>query len=162
MEERETELTVTREFGRTLTFLYRSRAKYMGERLRDYGFAGAMFMILLHVDRHPGVSQDRIANHLYIDKCNVARRTKKLEELGYLYRETDPDDRRQNKLYLTPQGAALAPEIRACLESWARTVTAGLSDTQREELLSLLLKTRDGVKLTGARQDPPTQEKEGS
>ena len=74
----------------------------------------------------------------------MARRTKKLEELGYLYRETDPDDRRQNKLYLTPQGAALAPEIRACLESWARTVTAGLSDTQREELLSLLLKTRDG------------------
>ena len=26
-----------REFGRTLTFLYRSRAKFMGERLRDYG-----------------------------------------------------------------------------------------------------------------------------
>lgn len=76
MEDRETELTFTREFGRTLTFLYRSRAKYMGERLREYGFAGAMFMILLHVDRHPGVSQDRIANHLYIDKCNVARRTK--------------------------------------------------------------------------------------
>ena len=35
MEDRETELTFTREFGRTLTFLYRSRAKYMGERLRD-------------------------------------------------------------------------------------------------------------------------------
>ena len=25
-----------REFGRTLTFLYRSRAKFMGERLRDF------------------------------------------------------------------------------------------------------------------------------
>ena len=46
-------------------------------------------MILLHVDRHPGASQDSIANHMYIDKCNVARRTKKLEELGYIRRETD-------------------------------------------------------------------------
>lgn len=160
VEERSSHFT--RELGRAVTFLSRSRKRFMNERLRDYGFSGAMYMILLHIERHPGTTQDSIANHMFIDKCNVARRTKKLEELGYLYRETDPDDRRQNKLYLTPQGAALAPEIRACLESWARTVTAGLSDSQREELLSLLLKTRDGVKLTGARQDPPTQEKEGS
>ena len=161
MEDRETELTFTREFGRTLTFLYRSRAKYMGERLRDYGFAGAMFMILLHVDRHPGVSQDRIANHLYIDKCNVAGAPKSwrswLPLPGDRPRRPPPEQTLPDAPRRRP-----GPGDPACLESWARTVTAGLSDTQREELLSLLLKTRDGVKLTGARQDPPTQEKEGS
>lgn len=41
----------------------------------------------------PGATQDSIANHLFIDKCNVARRTKKLETLGYLYRETNQNDR---------------------------------------------------------------------
>ena len=140
MEDRETELTFTREFGRTLTFLYRSRAKYMGERLRDYGFAGAMFMILLHVDRHPGVSQDRIANHLYIDKCNVARRTKKLEALGYLYRETNQNDRRQNNLYLTEKGRELVPIIRSYMGQWGREITAGLTDEERATLIGLLTK----------------------
>ena len=41
---------------------------------------------------------------MYIDKCNVARRTKKLEELGYIRRETGKVDRRQNNLYLTEEG----------------------------------------------------------
>lgn len=129
-----------REFGRTLTFLYRSRAKFMGERLRDYGFSGAMYMILLHVDRHPGASQDSIANHMYLDKCNVARRTKKLEALGYLYRETNQNDRRQNNLYLTEKGRELVPIIRSYMGQWGREITAGLTDEERTTLIGLLTK----------------------
>ena len=99
VEERSSHFT--RELGRAVTFLSRSRKRFMNERLRDYGFSGAMYMILLHIERHPGTTQDSIANHMFIDKCNVARRTKKLEALGYLYRETNQNDRRQNNLYLT-------------------------------------------------------------
>lgn len=130
----------TREFGRALTFLQRSRSKFMGERLRDYGFSGAMYMILLHVYRHPGASQDSIANHMYINKCNVARHTKKLEQLGYLRRETDQADRRQNNLYLTGQGEELAPEIRAYLRQWGEEITAGLQEEEKSTLLALLTK----------------------
>lgn len=130
-----------REFGRALTFLQRSRSKFMGERLRDYGFSGAMYMILLHVDRHPGASQDSIANHMYINKCNVARHTRKLELLGYLRRETDQADRRQNNLYLTEKGRALAPEIREYLGQWGEKITAGLQETEKATLLSLLTRT---------------------
>ena len=135
-----------REFGRTLTFLYRSRAKFMGERLRDYGFSGAMYMILLHVDRHPGASQDSIANHMYLDKWNVARRTKKLEELGYLTRRTDPADRRQNNLFLTEKGRELVPVIRSYLAQWGRTITEDLTSQECATLLELL------TKMTGQNQ----------
>ncbi len=130
-----------REFGRAVTFLHRSRSKFMGERLRDYGFSGAMYMILLHIDRHPGASQDSIASHMYINKCNVARHTKKLELLGYLHRQTDQADRRQNNLYLTEKGKALVPEIRGYLGQWSREVTAGLEEEEKATLLALLLKT---------------------
>ena len=100
-EARDLPLHFTRELGRAVTFLHRSRSRFMSERLRDYGFSGAMYLILLHIERHPGTTQDSIANHMFIDKCNVARRTKKLETLGYLYRETNQNDRRQNNLFLT-------------------------------------------------------------
>lgn len=138
--------TFVREFGRALTFLQRSRSKFMGERLRDYGFSGAMYMILLHVDRHPGASQDCIANHMYINKCNVARHTKKLELLGYLRRETDQADRRQNNLYLTEKGKALAPEIRSYLGQWGKEITAGLQEEEKATLLALLTKTTGQTK----------------
>ena len=130
----------SRELGRALTYLNRSRKKFMGEKLREQGFTGAMYMILLHVDRNPGASQDSIATHMYLDKCTVARRTKKLEELGYLYRETDPEDRRQNQLYLTDKGRALAPTIRGYLRQWGETVTGGMTDEEKSTLLALLTK----------------------
>lgn len=131
----------SRDLGRTLTFLIRSRKRFMGEKLKKYGFSGAMYLILLHVDRHPGVSQDSVATHLYLDKCSVARKAKKLEELGYLRRETDPSDRRQNKLFLTETGQGLAPDIRKYLGQWGDEVTAGLTQGEKETLITLLMKT---------------------
>lgn len=131
----------SRDLGRTLTYLLRSRKRFMGEKLKDYGFSGGMYMIVLHVDRHPGLSQDAVAGHLYLDKCSVARKVKKLEELGCLYRETDPSDRRQNKLFLTEKGRELAPAIREYLGQWGDEVTSGLTEEEKETLITLLMKT---------------------
>ncbi len=130
----------SRELGRALSFLVRSRKRFMGEKLKDYEFTGAMYIILLHVDRHPGASQDSIATHMYLDKCSVARRTKKLEELGCLYRVTDQNDRRQNNLYLTEKGRNLAPVIRDYLGQWGTQVSAPLTPEEKETLLALLTK----------------------
>lgn len=130
----------SRELGRALSFLTRSRKKFMGEHLREYDLTGGMYMILLHVDRHPGTSQDSIAGHMYMDKCTVARRTKKLEALGYLYRETDQNDRRQNKLFLTLKGVELVPVIREYLSQWGDEATGKLTEDEKRTLLRLLTK----------------------
>ncbi len=129
-----------RLLGHSLTWLTRNRKRYMGERLREYGFSGPMYMILLHVDRHPGATQDSIATHMYIDKSNVARRIKQLEELGYIRRETDLSDRRQNNLYLTGQGKELAPLIRSYLSQWGQSIASDLSESEKSALLDLLAK----------------------
>lgn len=130
----------TRELGRALTCLFRGRRRFMDEKLREHEFTGIMYMILLYVDRHPGTSQDSVAAHLYLDKCSVARRAKRLEELGFLYRETDQLDRRQNKLTLTDKGQALAPVIREYLSQWGSQVTVELTDEEKAELIRLLMK----------------------
>ena len=127
-----------RHLGRSITFLHRQRNKFMGERLKPYGFIGAMHMILLYIARCPGTTQDAIVSHMYIDKCNVARRTKRLEELGYIRRETGKTDRRENNLYLTEEGEKLVPIIRGYLHDWARSVTRDLSDEERLTLITLL------------------------
>ena len=129
-----------RELGLAVTFLTRNRSRFMGERLKEYGFSGAMYNILLYVDRHPGATQDAIATHMYIDKSNVARRIRQLEDLGYVRRETDPTDRRQNNLTLTESGRALAPLIRSYLGEWSSTIAADLTSEERDTLLTLLHK----------------------
>lgn len=128
----------SRELGRALTCLYRSRKKFMGEKLKDCGFTGIMYMIVMYVEHHPGATQDSIVNHMYLDKCNVARRTKKLEELGYIRREMDPRDHRQNNLYLTETGEKLVPIIRDYLSQWGDGIAQELSEEEKVTLLGLL------------------------
>ena len=127
-----------RRLSRSLTFLQRQRKKFMSERLKPYGFVGTMYMILLHIGRHPGTTQDAIVSHMFIDKCNVARRTKKLEELGYIRRETGKQDRRENNLYLTQAGEELVPIILGYLREWATGITRGLSDEEHILLIDIL------------------------
>ena len=118
-----------RDLSHSFTYLHRQRKKYMDDRLRGYGFVGGMPMILLYINRHPGTTQDAIVSHMYIDKCTVARRTKRLEELGYISRETGKEDRRENNL---------VPIIREILQDWAKSVTRDLSDEERILLITLL------------------------
>ena len=77
-----------RDLSRSFTYLHRQRKKY---------------------NRHPGTTQDAIVSHMYIDKCTVARRTKRLEELGYISRETGKEDRRENNLYVTESAKSSCP-----------------------------------------------------
>ena len=127
-----------RQLGRSITFLHRQRKKFMAERLKPYGFVGAMHMILLYIARHPGTTQDAIVSHMFLDKCNVTRRTKRLDELGYIRRETGKTDRRENNLYLTEAGEKLVPVIRGFLQEWARSITRDLSDDECLTLISLI------------------------
>ena len=100
--------------------------------------SSSYLMVAGFVSDNPGTTQDAIVSHMYIDKCTVARRTKRLEELGYISRETGKEDRRENNLYVTESGEKLVPVIREILRDWAKSVTRDLSDEERILLIALL------------------------
>ena len=92
-----------------------------------------MFITFLH--RHPGMSQDTICSTFYIEKCTVSKRVKQLETLGYIRREVDENDRRQNKLFLTEKGEEMVPVIISCLDEWSSKIADGISQEEREAVL---------------------------
>ncbi|MBE6731679.1 MAG: MarR family transcriptional regulator [Ruminococcaceae bacterium] len=130
--------TYARKLSRFSTFLYRHKTKYMNEKLKEYDLQGLMFMMVNYVHHHPGTSQDAVACHMNIDKCTIARRTNRLEELGYLVRKTDENDRRQNNLFLTEAGEKLVPIIKDNLAKWNALVTDELTDDEKVMLITLL------------------------
>ena len=135
--------TYARKLSRFSTFLYRHKTKYMNEKLKDFELQGLMFMMVNYVHHHPGTSQDAVACHLNIDTCTIARRTNRLEELGYLVRKTDENDRRQNNLFLTEEGEKLVPIIKDNLAMWNSLVTDELTDEEKVTLITLLGKVID-------------------
>ena len=124
-----------RNFDRLLGYLNRQRKRFLGERLRPYGLTGVMHMFITFLHRHPGMSQDNLCSTFYIEKCTVSKRVKQLETLGYIRREVDENDRRQNKLFLTQKGEELVPIIFRCLDEWSAKIADGVSQEEREAVL---------------------------
>ena len=133
------------EFGRLITRLTRRRKRFMTAHLADKGLGGALYLYLMAVNRNPGASQDFLVGYFCADKGNVARAVKKLEEEGYLRREPDQTDRRQNCIFLTEKGEEALKEVFAHLLEWNKLLTKGFSDEELEIAHELISRMEQNV-----------------
>ena len=79
---------------------------------------------------NPDCSQEDLANMFSQSKGNIAKALKKLEDLGYIIRETDPNNRRKYMLNTTEKGRDLVPEFRKISKEWEKEV--GITDSDDE------------------------------
>lgn len=104
------------------------------QKMADSGITGIQCTYLLCINRTPGISQEQLASQLYKDKSVITRHLASLESNGYIHRESDPKDRRVQKLYLTAKAKELLPRIREVFQEWNQILYDGFS---YEEILLL-------------------------
>lgn len=136
----------SRDLGRAITHINRIRKRYMAGRLAEYGLGGALYMYMLAIGNNEGASQDFLVNRFCADKGNVARAVKKLEDMGYLRREADPDDRRQNRLFLTDRGEELMPIIGGYLDEWGDLLTKDMDEGEMKAAHEMFRKLEENAK----------------
>ena len=95
--------------------------------------------MLLLIEVNAGVAQGRLAEVMRLDRSTMVGVVDSLEERGLIERRRGAD-RRTNGLWLTRTGRVLATRLRRRIERHERRVAAGLSDSERAQLLSLLAK----------------------
>lgn len=61
--------------------------------------------ILVHLDRHSGMSPRALAAHLGVVPSTLSAALSRLSELGYLTNEPSKEDRRKREIRLTARGA---------------------------------------------------------
>lgn len=108
-------------------------------RARAQGMTRAQWVILVWLDRQPGLSQKELADVLDVEPITVARLVDRLEARGMVERRADPADRRIWRLHLRPEAAApVLAEIAEHRAAILDTVTAGLDPAARTALVSAL------------------------
>ncbi|MFJ6210668.1 MarR family winged helix-turn-helix transcriptional regulator [Lysinibacillus sp. NPDC092081] len=86
------------------------------------------------------LSQIQIGQILKLDKNSVRFFIDGLEERNYVYREKNPENRRENLICLTEQGKSVAEELLKTLSISENEVLNVLSLEEKEQLKSILTK----------------------
>jgi DNA-binding MarR family transcriptional regulator len=94
--------------------------------------------ILRVIAAEPGRSQQALSGQLGLLPSRVVAYVDELEDLGYVERRRNPDDRRLHALYLTSSGKKALSKIGELGRQHERLMTAGLDTEQRDTLRQLL------------------------
>lgn len=121
-----------------ITEIARCGAQYRSESLAPMGLKACHASYLSEICAHPGISQDKLAQRICINKSNVARQAAILEEDGFILRRPSASDKRIMELYPTEKAAALLPQITDILTQWEICLTRELTPEQMELLAGAL------------------------
>jgi DNA-binding MarR family transcriptional regulator len=83
--------------------------------------------------RH-GIAQGELAGLLGLEKSTVSRLAAGLEQKGWIRRGRDEGNQRFVRLYLTPEGSAIAARLLQAWESRQARIIASLTDAERAGL----------------------------
>lgn len=122
-----------------IAIIARSQSIYMNHRLGDLGINETQLHLLFEISHHENLNQERIAERCNINKGAVARSIKKLEDNGFVIRTIDENNRRQNKVSLSPKGRTTLSEAIKVLKDWEDEVIQEKGYVDKE-LLQLVLK----------------------
>ena len=128
---------------RDITEIVRCTTQYRAETLAPLGLKSCHASYLTEICAHPGISQDKLAARICINKSNVARQAASLEEDGFITRIPSPTDKRIMQLYPTQKTLDLLPSITPILGCWEACLTADISEEEKALLERLLSRMKD-------------------
>lgn len=127
---------------RHLTAISRCGGEYRKRFLEPLGMDARHARFLFEICDKPGISQERLARRLLVDKSTVTRVCTAMEEKGYIRRESGTEDRRIIHIYPTEQTQGLLPQIQEAWFTWEERITKTLTPEEKEQLAALLWKVK--------------------
>ncbi len=84
----------------------------LGQLLGERGYSIAQYEVLSQLHSSPGLTQQELAKRSFVAKSGMSMLIKRLEEDGWVRRESDAQDARMKRLHLTELGLERAEEVR--------------------------------------------------
>jgi MarR family transcriptional regulator for hemolysin len=139
-------VSANREYAFRVMDVARMLRTYADQRARQFGISRAQWVVLLRLDRSEGLNQSELAEILELQPITVPRLLDRLAESGLIERRPDPNDRRANRLYLTPAARPLLAQLVDLGSDMMGTVLAGFDRTEVERMLQDLGRVKDNLK----------------
>lgn len=102
------------------------------------GLTGSQLSLLLSLSEHPGCRVQDTAERLELTAPTISIGVRRLENMGLVQRDADPDDQRAVCLYLSPLGRKIASKARALRAAKLEVMLSSMTEEEQHVLLELL------------------------
>ena len=126
------------ETGYRLADNSRQLRRLFDERVRGLGITGPQARLLLSLERNPGENQAFYAERLEIEPITLTRIADRLEDAGWIERQSDPADRRARILHLTDKSRGIVTALRASVEALFDDMLHGFDAAERASFAGML------------------------
>lgn len=140
-----------REIAFTIMDVARLLKTYADHRARQFGISRAQWAVLVRLERTEGLKQSELAELLDLQPISLTRLLDRLADNGLIERRPDPNDRRANRLYLTPAARPLLKQLAELGEDMMATVLDKIDEPARAHLLRDLDTIKDSLRAAIAR-----------
>lgn len=108
------------------------------EETTGFDVTPVQFAILNALIVTPGADQITLAGRVALDAATSGSAIGRLESKGWVRREADQLDKRRKLLWITPEGAQLAQQMKQAVNRVQTRIMSPLNATERDQLMSLL------------------------
>lgn len=126
--------------GWNMDRLARFRRDLINREAEENGVYLGQLRVLRHISSHPGCSQQEVATALSQSPAAITLSTKRLQEMGLITKQTDPNNLRQYHLYITEKGIRNGESFWQVIERYTERTFSGLTEEELETLEALLEK----------------------
>ena len=108
------------------------------EETGEFDVTPVQFAILNTLIDDPGEDQVTLARRVAFDAATSGSVIGRLEAKGWVRREADVQDRRRKLLWVTPEGARAARQMKRAVAKAQTRILGPLAPGEREQLIALL------------------------
>lgn len=124
--------------GYQIRMTHRSIQRFLQLRIAPYDVTLGMWYFLRALWEEDGLTQSELSRMIGTSEPTALNSIQAMERAGYIERIRDQEDRRKLKIFLTPEGRALAPTLVPLAAEVVREATKRLTTREVQMLLSLL------------------------
>ena len=148
--------SLNREFCFSINDVARMIRTYADQKARQFGITRAQWVVLVRLDRLEGLNQSELADMLDLQPITLTRLLDRLSASGLIERRADPNDRRANRLYLTPAARPLLEQLGELGEELMTTALAGVDRDSIERMVAQLATVKENLRQAIAQREAAT------
>jgi MarR family transcriptional regulator for hemolysin len=134
-----------RSTGFLITDVSHLLRRSFNRRVQDLGLTQAQWRAIAYLARNPGMNQAALAESLEVQPITLARLVDRMQAAGWVERQTDPEDRRAVRLYLTEKSQPVLAEMHERASRMLEEALTGVPATARKQLIEALCKMKKNL-----------------